>query len=59
MASNDEYQQRQFWDKKEITWVHVTDTSGNNWHFVHHPLFDGPIDKEYSNVTKQIIYTNN
>ena len=57
--SNDEYQQQQFWDKKEITWVHITDTSGNNWHIVHHPLFDGPIDKEYSNVTKQIIYTNN
>ena len=59
MASNDEYQQKQFWEKKEITWIHTTDTSGNNWHFVHHPEFDGPIDGEYDNVTKQIIYSNN
>ena len=60
MASNDEYQQVQFWKKKEITWIHVVDSTGNNWHIVHHPLSDEPLEegKEYKNVTKQIIYEN-
>lgn len=60
MASNDEYQQVQFWKKKEVTLITVTDSGGYNWTFVHNPVFDGEIkDGEiYKNVTKQIIYEN-
>jgi hypothetical protein len=54
MASNSEYEQQKFWEDKPIKWIHFTDSLGNNWSTVYHPLFDESQKPEFNQIKDKI-----